>query len=183
MTAHITQEQLDALERNTTADEDFFAMPSRGDLLAAQALVKAQKPKRAKRKKSTGASEQQIQKAIIEYLARRQDVAFVMRVNSGGAIQNKRTNSWVAQAPAGTADIVACITVVGIGVWASIEVKRGAARFVKRRNGKIDKQKEHHDLISGAGGIAIITNGVEDCQRNLDIEIAHIMNSGKVLPF
>jgi len=98
-------------------------------------------------------SEHEIQNAIMEWL--HQHGIYAVRVNSGRAIVKGKGRMYaIAGAPAGTPDIIACVS----GVFVGIEVKTETGKMSP-------EQHEAARNIESAGGRCYTVRSLDDVKR------------------
>lgn len=101
----------------------------------------------------TTPTEQQIQKAILDYL---NAVGWAVKVTAGGA---RRGEAFIRLAPVGTPDLIGVVS----GRMVAVECKRPGGKL---RPG----QGETIDRINRRGGLAFVATSVEDVVRALRAE-------------
>lgn len=128
------------------------------------------KPNRSNRQKSGSLKESEIQKQILEYLSKRNDV-FMWRSQSTG-VYNPMSGTWRKLQGIGrihgVADILGILGSAGIENGNLMASGRFLAIEVKSRYGKPTQEQLDFILqINNRGGLAFIARSVEDVVREL----------------
>ncbi len=116
--------------------------------------------------KSQDASEKEIENSIFEWLERQEGV-LAFKVNTQGVydVNRKTFRKTGKNVIKGTSDIVLSINVMGIPVYASLEVKSRTGR-------QSDDQKLFEQRLKAVGSFYFVVRSIEDAQKAL-IEVKY----------